>query len=122
MNTDFHERVMSLIKEKGYNKSSFSKKIGVHPSVIQNITKGRKSGVKSKPSFEVIEKIFLAFDDLDYYYFITGIEKDMPLSTKNCNCEELEAKDKQIEQMQQQIDELKKDRSDLMRMLSRFTS
>lgn len=68
-----NERIEELISKlcEG-NSSLFSRKIGVTPSVITNIT-GQRRG---KPSFEVIEKISSAFAELNIRWLITG-EGDM---------------------------------------------
>ena len=50
------------------NKSLFSKKIGVSPSVIGNIT-GEREG---NPSFEVVQKISYAFVSVNTNWLLTG--------------------------------------------------
>lgn len=64
-----NERIMQLVKELGFNKNSFSKEIKLSGSaVLENIVAGRLS----KPSYEVINKILLAFDNVDAKWLITG--------------------------------------------------
>lgn len=64
-----NDRIEVLISEfcEG-NSSLFSRRIGVTPSVITNITGQRKG----KPSFDVIEKISSAFADINIRWLITG--------------------------------------------------
>lgn len=74
-----NDRIEDLIRELcGNNSSLFSRKIGVTPSVISNITGQRKG----KPSFEVIEKIISAFAEIDARWLVTG-EGDMLRKTIN---------------------------------------
>ena len=68
-----NDRIEELIRKLcNGNSSLFSRKIGVTPSVITNITGQRKG----KPSFEVIEKIASAFAEINVRWLITG-EGDM---------------------------------------------
>lgn len=62
-----NRRIEKLIEHVG-NKSSFSRAIGVRPSVIQNIT-GQK---QSKPGFILIQKILTKFEDLNAEWLILG--------------------------------------------------
>ncbi|MCC8089225.1 MAG: hypothetical protein LIO79_08205 [Rikenellaceae bacterium] len=65
----FKNRLLELINIKSDGvKSSFAKKIGVQPSVIENYVGKRMS----KPSFEIIYKIITAFPDVDANWLITG--------------------------------------------------
>ena len=63
-----NERILQLINLKGYNKNSFCIKIGIKPQTLHNIVSGRKT----KPSFNVIEKILLTFVDVNAKWLITG--------------------------------------------------
>jgi len=126
MENNIHNRLLQLIQKKGLNKNSFAKKIGVSSTTIQNIVDGRGNKSKSKPSFDVLNKIFSSFDDIDYYWFVTGVENNSTTIDKNqtnCeNCEDLEQYKARTEELVEQVKELEKDRSDLMRLLKRFTS
>ena len=62
-----NNRIEKLIEHVG-NKSSFSRAIGVRPSVIQNIT-GQK---QSKPGFLLIQKILTKFENLSADWLILG--------------------------------------------------
>ena len=66
--TTINERVRALIEALKLNKNSFSVKIGVDPTVIHNIVGGRLT----KPSFDVLEKILLSFDNINLEWFIVG--------------------------------------------------
>ena len=62
-----NNRIEKLIEHVG-NKSSFSRAIGVRPSVIQNIT-GQK---QSKPGFILLQKILTKFESLNADWLILG--------------------------------------------------
>ena len=64
-----NDRIEELINKfcKG-NSSLFSRKIGVRPSVVSNMT-GQRRG---KPSFDVINNIVSAFEEINARWLITG--------------------------------------------------
>lgn len=62
-----NNRIDLIIKQFGLNKNSFSTKIGVNPTVIHNIIKGRNA-----PSFELLNKIVLTFDNINPEWLLTG--------------------------------------------------
>jgi hypothetical protein len=66
--TTINERLGLLIEALKLNKNSFSIKIGVDSTVIHNIVGGRLT----KPSFEVLEKILLANDNINLEWLILG--------------------------------------------------
>jgi hypothetical protein len=66
--TTINKRVEMLIGALNLNKNSFSISIGVDPTVIHNIVGGRLT----KPSFDVLEKILLAHDNINLDWFILG--------------------------------------------------
>jgi len=63
-----NERIKILIEELNLNNRSFALKLGVDPTIIHNIVAGRKS----QPSFVVLEKILLTFDNVDARWLLTG--------------------------------------------------
>lgn len=63
-----NERLKLLINELGLNNNSFAKTIGVNPVVTFNVIEGRKS----KPSFELLEKIIFTFDNINLYWLLKG--------------------------------------------------
>lgn len=63
-----NERLSLLIKELGLNNNSFAKAIGVNPVVTFNIIEGRRT----KPSFDLLEKIAFTFDNINIYWLIKG--------------------------------------------------
>jgi hypothetical protein len=65
---NIQDRIKSIIDSFGLNNRSFSLKLGVDPTVIHNIVAGRKS----YPSFAVLEKIILSFDNIDAKWLLTG--------------------------------------------------
>jgi hypothetical protein len=66
--TTINERVGMLIEALKLNKNSFSISIGVDPTVIHNIVGGRLT----KPSFDLLEKILLSYDNINLEWFILG--------------------------------------------------
>lgn len=67
-----NERLKILIKDLySNNKSSFSKAVGVSPTVIENIV-GSRSG---NPSFNVIQKILSANANINALWLINGTGK-----------------------------------------------
>lgn len=63
-----NERIRFLIAELDLTSRAFSLKIGVDPTVIHNIISGRLS----MPSYLVLEKILLTFDNINAKWLITG--------------------------------------------------
>lgn len=63
-------RIETLIKELNLTNRSFALRIKVDPSVLHNIVSGRMSA----PSFQVLEKILLTFDNIDARWLLTGIK------------------------------------------------
>ena len=68
MKNHISERIAILIKELGYNFNSFSKVIGLS----NNTTIGRIVNEKRNPSYEVLQKIVLRFNDINAYWLLTG--------------------------------------------------
>jgi hypothetical protein len=66
---NINERIVLIINEFRLKQKEFSEKIGANSlGTLNNIIHGRKS----KPSFELIEKICLSFEDIDANWLITG--------------------------------------------------
>ncbi len=63
-----NRRIDRLIRELGLNKSGFSRRIDVHPTVIGNIVSGRES----KPSFEVLYRILVEFERVNATWLVKG--------------------------------------------------
>jgi len=68
MRTSVNDRISELINGLGSNPNAFAEAIGVKATVIYNIIKGRRS----KPSFEVLQKIFTTYQALNVYWLIKG--------------------------------------------------
>lgn len=66
--TTINERLGQLIKELQLNNNSFAKAIRVNPVVTFNIIEGRKT----KPSFDLLQKILVTFDNINAAWLITG--------------------------------------------------
>lgn len=60
-------RVKDLMLLNGLNFNSFGKLIDTSDVVIRNVITGR-----NKPSFDIIEKILLAFESINAEWLITG--------------------------------------------------
>ncbi|ABG57562.1 helix-turn-helix domain-containing protein [Cytophaga hutchinsonii] len=63
-----NERIKFLIEELNLNSRAFSLKLGVDPTIIHNIISGRMS----MPSYVVLEKIVLTFDNVNAKWLLTG--------------------------------------------------
>lgn len=73
-----NERLSKLIRILfGGNKSAFASRLGVTPSVIDNIVGKRQS----KPSFDLIEKLS-SIEEVNLDWLITG--HGSPLSSRRC--------------------------------------
>jgi phage repressor protein C with HTH and peptisase S24 domain len=78
-----NRRVQQIIEDEGLNPNSFAERIGVAAPVIYNIVGQRLN----KPSFDVLNKIIVAFDKIDANWLISGEgnkrleNKDIKLST-----------------------------------------
>ncbi len=136
------KRLLSLLEANGYNVNSFSNKIGVKSTVLHYIIKGRKDGTKTKPSFEVLQKIVSEFNIIDSYWLITGVEKKILETSEkyslnssphqlqkivknnkngcsdNITCSVRETKDKEIKQLEARIADLESDKEFLKETLS----
>jgi len=107
------ERLLKLMEDYGLSRNAFANKIGVSPSVIQNIVKGRSDGTKNKPSFDVLAKILYTFDDIDAYWLISGETK---LNSTNPNdLEILNQKEEEIQTLKTKIQALKAEIYDIER-------
>lgn len=65
---DINHRISNLISALDTNANSFADSIGVKSPVIYNIIKGRKS----KPSFEVLQKILVAYSTVNANWLLQG--------------------------------------------------
>ena len=63
-----NDRITELIGQLEMNANSFADTIGVKSAVIYNIVKGRRS----KPSFEVLQKILMAFQTINANWLLRG--------------------------------------------------
>ena len=63
-----NDRITELIGQLEMNANSFADTIGVKSAVIYNIVKGRRS----KPSFEVLQKILMAFQAINANWLLRG--------------------------------------------------
>lgn len=63
-----NDRIAYLIKDLGINPNRFAEQIEVNSTVIHNIIKGRRS----KPSYEVLQKIIRRFEHLNSDWLLRG--------------------------------------------------
>lgn len=61
------DRIIQFLNENNLTSTKFADKIGVQRSSISHILSGR-----NKPSFDFIEKMLLAYPDLNAQWLITG--------------------------------------------------
>jgi len=67
MFTNMKDRIIQFLQEKNLTSTKFADIIGVQRSSISHILSGR-----NKPSFDFIEKMLIAYPDLDAQWLITG--------------------------------------------------
>lgn len=60
-------RIRELMEMDGLNATEFSKKVKINSSVVSNIL-----NAKNQPSFDVIQKIILAYPEVDVSWLMTG--------------------------------------------------
>jgi len=65
---DINDRISNLISILDSNPNSFSDSIGVKSPIIYNIVKGRRS----KPSYEVLQKILTAYNAINANWLLKG--------------------------------------------------
>lgn len=63
-----NQRIKFLIEDLNLNSRTFSLKLGIDPTVIHNIVSGRMN----TPSYVVLEKMILTFDNINAGWLITG--------------------------------------------------
>lgn len=63
-----NDRIAALIDDLGVTPNRFSDSISVNPTVIHNIIKGRRS----KPSYDVLEKIISSYKELNTEWLLKG--------------------------------------------------
>lgn len=61
------DRIIQFLKENNLTSTKFADVIGVQRSSISHILSGR-----NKPSFDFIEKMLIAYPDIDAQWLITG--------------------------------------------------
>lgn len=65
---EINDRILKIIDYERLNNNSFSKKIGVNPQTMHTIVKEKKT----KPSFDVLNKILISFPEIDANWLLTG--------------------------------------------------
>jgi transcriptional regulator with XRE-family HTH domain len=67
MFTNMKERIIKFLSENNLTSTKFADVVGVQRSSISHILSGR-----NKPSFDFIEKMLIAYPDVDAQWLITG--------------------------------------------------
>lgn len=80
---EINDRISDLIAKLELNPNSFADAIGVTGTVIYNIIKGRRS----KPSFDVLQKILLAYQTINANWLLNGDGKVWKDEVKNHDIE-----------------------------------
>jgi hypothetical protein len=81
--TEVNDRIAALISALGMNNNSFSVAVKVAAPVIYNIVD--PAGRRSKPSFEVLEKILLSFDNINLEWLLLGKGENMFIAHPNAH-------------------------------------
>ena len=115
-----NERFQVLIKRLGLNMNSFAKEIGANSTAIYNIAS--EKGRKNNPSFEVLAKVLLTYENINANWLIRGegsifldtlIEEDPVVyavdkgDTSRNVYKMLEDLDKKVAAIQQEVEDLK---------------
>lgn len=74
---EIQDRILAYIDYKKLNRNSFSNAIGVSPQTIHHIVAGRRT----KPGFEILEKIVSTFSDMNSEWLLTGVGKMLKKDT-----------------------------------------
>ncbi len=61
------DRIHKILRQKKYTASQFADKIGVQRSSVSHIMSGR-----NKPSLDFIQKVLIAFPDIDAGWLVSG--------------------------------------------------
>ncbi len=72
MKKTVNERLIQLMDYYKLNGNAFAKQIDSSASVIHNVIKGNSKGIKTKPSFELLEKILSSFNNIDANWLLKG--------------------------------------------------
>lgn len=65
-----NERLRAVLEALGMNTRSFALEAGIDPAVLHNIVS--EKGRQSKPSFDLLEKILVSFDNISSEYLMRG--------------------------------------------------
>ena len=71
------DRIHKILRQKKYTASQFADKIGVQRSSVSHIMSGR-----NKPSLDFIQKVLIAFPDIDAGWLVSG-RGDMTPATES---------------------------------------
>lgn len=92
------DRIAYLIESLGTNMNAFAKRLDVSNTLIMNICKRRRS----KPSFDVLEKILNEFPDLNARWLMTG----KGAMYENSESESTDTKTKREQELEIQVNKL----------------
>ncbi len=119
------DRIIQFLSENNLTSTKFADKIGVQRSSISHILSGR-----NKPSFDFIEKMLLAYPDLNAQWLITGKgnmftnqrslfnhpeeQKQETLTSRESNIQNLTNQSPEKSQPEQEIENLVKNSDELI--------
>ncbi|MDW3192873.1 MAG: hypothetical protein R8G66_10930 [Cytophagales bacterium] len=83
-----NDRINQLIEVLDQNPNSFAELIGVRGAVVYNIIRGRRS----KPSYDVLNKILLRFNEVNSEWLLRGEGKILDYTRKAKDAKELKSK------------------------------
>jgi transcriptional regulator with XRE-family HTH domain len=76
--SDITQRLKMILSYYQLNSADFSNKVGVQKSSISHLLSGR-----NKPSFDFINKLAVAFDEINIEWFVTGKGEMLKESSSN---------------------------------------
>lgn len=118
-----NERLSLLIRALGLNNNSFTKRLDLNPAVTFNIIEGHKT----KPSYDLLEKIIFTFDNINLYWLLKG-EGDMfranltplkPAGEEEESANTVARQDEFIALLKKQLEEANRMNQDLMQLLKK---
>lgn len=117
---NINERLRFVITTLQLNNNSFAKALGVNPVVTHNIISGRQT----KPSYELLEKILLTYDNINADWLMCG-RGDMIRDKTNKNYKSLAAvtpNDTAIDILKSQLTEVNHVNRELLQILKQQSS
>ena len=73
---EFGEYIKEKRLEKGFSLSKFANNVGISPSYLSDIEKGRRNAPKKDKLDKIAEELFFSEEDLNKFYDLAGFSKN----------------------------------------------